>query len=78
MNYVTYLPICVTHSSLKTLFLGVFILLQKYTGQGVVYWSMMSAKKWPIISSIISIIAAYLGTTLALRQANKKIKEIDY
>ena len=57
---------------------GLFILLQEFTGQGVVYWSMIIAKKWPLLSSILSIIAAYLGTTLALRQANKKIKEIDY
>ncbi len=57
---------------------GLFVLLQQFTGQGVVHWSMVIAKKWPLLSSIVSIIAAYVGTTLALRQANKKIKEIDY
>lgn len=57
---------------------GGVILLQLYTGYGVVYWSMMVAKEWPLLSSILSIIAAYLGTMLALRQANKKIMKIDY
>lgn len=57
---------------------GLYILLQEFTGQGVVYWSMIIAKKWPLLSSVLSIIAAYFGTTLALRQANKRIMEIDY
>ncbi len=57
---------------------GVFLLFNQYTGQGIVYWTMVVAKKWPLLSSILSIIAAYLGTTLALRRATKKIKQIDY
>ncbi|CAM3260410.1 hypothetical protein FITA111629_13455 [Filibacter tadaridae] len=57
---------------------GGLFLLHVYTGYGVVYWTMIAAKKWPLLSSIASMIAAYIGTILALRQANKKIKEIDY
>lgn len=49
-----------------------------FTGNGIVYWSMLLAKKWPLLSSIISIIAAVVCTKLALRQANKKIMKIDY
>jgi len=57
---------------------GGVVLLQLFTDYGVVYWSMVVAKKWPFLSSILSIIAAYVGTILALRQANKNIKRIDY
>lgn len=56
---------------------GVF-LLQHFTGYGAVYWSMMIAKNWPILSSILSIILAIVCTLYGLRQANKKIRKIDY
>ena len=57
---------------------GGVILLQRFTGYGVVYGSMMLAKNWPLLSSLLSIIAAVVCTKLALRQANKKLMEIDY
>ncbi|MBE1554245.1 hypothetical protein [Sporosarcina limicola] len=53
-------------------------LLQVYTGSGIIYWSMNIAKKWPLLSSILSVAAAGLSTILWLRAANKKIKRIDY
>ena len=56
---------------------GVF-LLQRFTGYGVVYGSMLLAKNWPLLSSLLSIIAAVVCTKIALRQANKKLMEIDY
>ena len=57
---------------------GAVILLQQFPGYGIVYCSMMLAKKWPLLSSIMSIIAAVVCTKLALRQANKKIMKNDY
>lgn len=57
---------------------GGVILLQWFTGYGVVYGSMMLAKNWPLLSSLLSIIAAVVCTKLVLRQANKKIMKIDY
>lgn len=58
--------------------IGGVALLKFYTGYGVVYSSMMLAKKWPLLSSVLSIAAAVVCTKLALRQANKKIMKIDY
>ena len=58
--------------------LGGVSLLKFYTGYGVVYSSMMLAKKWPILSSALSTIVAIVCTKLALRQANKSIMKIDY
>lgn len=57
---------------------GAVVLLQQFTGYGVVYSSMMLAKKWPLLSSVLSIAAAVVCTKLALRQANKKMLKIDY
>lgn len=57
---------------------GGVILLQQFTGYGIVYNSMMLAKKWPLYTSILSILAAVVCTKLALRQANKKIMKTDY
>lgn len=57
---------------------GGVILLQQLTGYGIVYNSMMLAKKWPLYSSVISILAAIICTKLALRQANQKIMKTDY
>lgn len=56
---------------------GVFT-VELFTGYGVVYSSMMLAKKWPLLSSLLSIILAFVCTVIALRQANKKIMKIDY
>ncbi len=57
---------------------GGMTVLQVYTGYGIIQWSMIIAGKWPLLSSILSIIAAYIGTILGLRYANKNIKRIDY
>lgn len=58
--------------------IGGGILLQQFTGYGVVYWSMMFAKNWPVVSSILSISLAIVCVLFALHHANKKIRKIDY
>lgn len=57
---------------------GGILLVRLYTGYGVVYSSMMLAKKWPVLSSILSIVVAVVCTKLVLLHAKKKMMEIDY
>lgn len=58
--------------------IGGVILLQWFTGYGVVYWSMIIAKNWPLLSSNLAVILAAVSTVFALRQADKKIAKFDY
>lgn len=54
------------------------VLLQKYTGYGIVYGSMIIAGKWPLIAGTLSVVTAIICINLALRHANKNIMKIDY
>ena len=54
------------------------ILLHTYTGHGIVYWSMIIAKKWPLLSSVLSVTTAFISTIFWLRHANKTIEKVDY
>lgn len=57
---------------------GGIAILQAYTGVGVIYWTMLIAKKWPFLSSLVSVTAAGLSTIYWLSYANKNMKKVDY
>lgn len=54
------------------------VILQKLSGHGIVYWSMILAKQWPLFASVFSVILAYLSTIYWIRYAKKIMKKIDY
>ncbi|MCZ2258089.1 hypothetical protein [Sporosarcina sp. G11-34] len=54
------------------------VILHKYSGHGVIYWSMILAKQWPLLASILSVIATYISTIYWIRYAHKIMKRIDY
>lgn len=57
---------------------GTIVLIQLFTGYGVVYNTMLLAKKWPILTSLLSIAFAIVCTKWALRRAYQKMMKIDY
>lgn len=54
------------------------VILHKFSGHGFIYWSMILAKQWPLLASILSVIAAYISTIYWIRYAKKIMKKIDY
>jgi len=45
---------------------------------GIVYWTLIFAKKWPILSSVLSIILAFLGLKYWQSYMKKVIGKTDY
>lgn len=59
-------------------FLGGFIALYMFTGEGLVYWSIIAANKWPILSAFFSICIAVAFMIYWPRYMSKNIERIDY
>ncbi len=59
-------------------FLGAFIALYIFTGEGLVYWSIEVANKWPILSAFFSICIAAAFMIYWPHYMRKNIERIDY
>ncbi|MEK3889169.1 hypothetical protein [Bacillus sp. FSL K6-3431] len=59
-------------------FLGGFIALYIFTGEGLVYWSIVAANKWPILSASFSICIAVAFMIYWPHYMRKNIERIDY
>ncbi|MUK88714.1 hypothetical protein GMD78_09950 [Ornithinibacillus sp. L9] len=55
-----------------------FTLFHAITGHGFVYWSIIAADKWPLFTSIASIIAAYSGYHFWKNYMKRNMNKIDY
>lgn len=58
--------------------LFVFTFIHFLSGNGIVYWSIIFAQKWPLLSVIISIVLASLAFRYYKRSMKKKMDELDY
>ncbi|MBA9026775.1 hypothetical protein [Peribacillus huizhouensis] len=70
----------VAFSSILLVIVGMFVplIIAVYTNYGIVGWTMFAAKRWPIISSALSIIAALYGLSYWKHSMKKKIDRNDY
>lgn len=59
-------------------FIGVLTFIHLITGQGVLYWTIMFAQNWPLLSSIISIFLAITGVKYWQHDMKKQMRKIDY
>ncbi|MEN1966784.1 hypothetical protein WMZ97_01795 [Lentibacillus sp. N15] len=53
-------------------------LIPRFTEYSIFYWTVILAQKWPLVSSLISIILAVLGIIYYLRYARKSMAKFDY
>ncbi|MEC5424110.1 hypothetical protein QGM71_11465 [Virgibacillus sp. C22-A2] len=74
-------------STVGTIFIGVtllIVLLSIFTmihvlfENGIVYWSIILAQKWPIVSSIASILLAFFGFAHWQHYMKKAMDKLDY
>ncbi len=63
--------------SLFAVFL-LFLIIYALSDHGVVYWTIVFAEKWPLVSSIISIIIAYFALQAHQIYMKKVINKVDY
>ena len=61
-----------------TVFIGGFSLLYLLSGEGLVYWTIIAADRWPLLSAIISIFVAGLCLNYWPRYMKRNIERIDY
>ncbi|MFD1361392.1 hypothetical protein [Lentibacillus salinarum] len=59
-------------------FITVLTFIHMITGQGIVYWTVIVAEKWSIVSSVISIILAFFGATYWRHNMRQTIRKMDY
>ncbi|TFJ92961.1 hypothetical protein [Lentibacillus salicampi] len=48
------------------------------TEQGVLYWTIIAAQNWPLLSSVISILMAVLGVKYWKHYMTKQMRKVDY
>lgn len=58
--------------------IAVLVIFQLLYGDGLVSWTMMVARKWPISSMIVSIVATIIGIRYWKSYIFKKMREVDY
>lgn len=56
----------------------VFAFIHFLFGNGIVYWSIVFAQKWPLLSSVISLFLAFFGFKHWQYYMNKAMEKIDY
>lgn len=58
--------------------LGTYIFIEHFTSHSLVAWTMVFADRWPVLSSVISILLAYLGLRTYMYYMRKKMNKTDY
>ncbi|WP_106495886.1 hypothetical protein [Lentibacillus sp. Marseille-P4043] len=56
----------------------VFAIIQVATGHAIVYWTIIFAQTWPLLSSFLSVILAFIGFTYWQHYTRKTIDKLDY
>ncbi|PWA07924.1 hypothetical protein DCC39_15890 [Pueribacillus theae] len=61
-------------------FSGILVVIgiRYFSGHGIVFWTMMAARNWPVLSGGLSIVLAIAGVKYWLHYAAKNMKRIDY
>lgn len=55
-----------------------FTFIQMFSAHGLVYWTIIFAKKWPIISALLSILLAIIAINYWQQYTKKTIGKLDY
>lgn len=55
-----------------------FTFLHLVTGNGLVYWTLIFAQKWPILTALLSIIMAIFGLIFGQYYMRKTMGKLDY
>lgn len=55
-----------------------FTLFTLFSEHGIVHWTLIFAKKWPLLSGSLSIVLAFIGLNYWQRYMNKMIGKLDY
>lgn len=58
--------------------IGTIVAINKFTGRGIVSWSISIAREWPILSVILSCLIAFISIVYSIRIMSKKMDQIDY
>lgn len=64
--------------STLVIFIGGFFALYLFTGEGLVYWTIIAANRWPLLAAVISVIGAVVSMICWPRYMKKNIESIDY
>ncbi|MGY0693389.1 hypothetical protein ACW2QC_11435 [Virgibacillus sp. FSP13] len=56
----------------------IFAIIQIATGHSIVYWTIIFAQTWPLLSSFLSIILAFIGFTYWQHYTRKTMDKLDY
>ncbi|QKY70607.1 hypothetical protein [Lentibacillus sp. CBA3610] len=59
-------------------YLGILTAIHLITGQGILYWTIIAAQKWPLLSSVISILLAFVGVKYWAHYMKKHMRKMDY
>lgn len=58
---------------------GLFFFIHFILGaEGIVFWSLKAAKRWPLLASVLSVLLAIAGVKYWLHYAAKNMQKIDY
>ncbi|MBP1970974.1 MFS family permease [Virgibacillus natechei] len=58
--------------------IGILTFFHFIFGYGFVYWTVMLSQNWPLLSSVISIVLAFLGFNYWQRYMKRNIDKLDY
>ncbi|WP_373894140.1 hypothetical protein ACUL41_01525 [Virgibacillus natechei] len=58
--------------------IGILTAFHLLFGYGFVYWTVMLSQNWPLLSSVISIVLAFLGFHYWQRYMKRNIDKLDY
>jgi len=77
-DYITMLRSVLTTIPLFFGIVVALILIQRWTGDGIVTWTIIAANEWPILSTLVSLLVAGGSTMYWRRNMKNRIRKVDY